>query len=281
MSTDLQTLPIDQVIPNTGQPRKHFDAVALEELAASLRTYGLLEPIIVRPISPLDGQSRFEIIAGERRWRASHLAGLTTIDAIVRDENDDDAFELSMIENVVRADMNPIEEAAGYQRLVDSGLTVAVIAERIGKTPAAITGRMKLMALAEPIRDLVAAGQLDAWSAGHLTKLSHEGQYKVIRARTDGLPIHDVARLASAIFEVEAQMGAFDDLEMVIADAPAPKVRQAVDTAAALATLNRVAAAIEDGAEVNDLFASQVAAIASRITKSTRRAAMRKMAGQS
>lgn len=270
MTQTTQTLPVSEIHPNPDQPRKHFDAVALDELATSLRTYGLIEPIIVRPDA-----TGFEIIAGERRWRAAQLAGLVELPVIVRVENDADAFELSMIENVVRADMNPIEEAVGYQRLVDSGLDVATIASRIGKAQSTITNRIKLLKLADPLQALVASGQLDAWSAGHLTKLSHEGQHQVVQARANGLGVLDVARMATAIFERESQTTAFgDDWMTQPIPMPEPKPRRDV-VAAAIAAVERIRES-----DIDETSAAQLLALASSLQKASRRNAVRKLAAR-
>jgi ParB family chromosome partitioning protein len=281
MTTTATTLRVADIGPNPGQPRKDFDREGLDELAASLTTYGLLEPLIVRPLPGVrqDGSANYQLIAGERRWRAAQLAGLDRLPVIIHEGlTEAEAFELSMVENIVRRDMNPIEEAVGYQQLVDAGLEVATIAARTGKAQSAIINRIKLLALAEPIRKLVADGQLDAWSGIHISKLSHEGQYRVVEARRNGLDIHDVARFASAIYEVEAQQTAFGDLEMIVAEAPAPKARPQIDPDAVLAQLDKLAAAVDAGAELDPATADALAKATARIKKSAHRAAVGRMA---
>jgi ParB family chromosome partitioning protein len=235
MST-ITSLPIASVHANPDQPRKAFAVEALEELADSIRTYGLLEPIIVRPVEgPHHGT--FEIIAGERRWRASGMAGLTMVPAIVREETDAVAFELSMVENVVRADMNPVEEAEGYQRLLDSGMDLDTMAARLGKKRGTIENRLRLVQLADSIRDLVRRGQMDAYDGALVAGLSHEGQYRVLRALTAGQLTHqgDLARLVSAIRLEESQVGAFPETP--------DETSAAVRTATAASVLDHLAAA--------------------------------------
>lgn len=230
-TTDLRHLELAAIAPDPGQPRKRFDRAQLDELATSIATVGLLEPIIVRPTG-----ETYTIIAGERRWRAAGIAGLATIPAIVRhDLEPAAAFELSMIENIVRADMNPIEEAAGYRQLVDSGMTVDTIAARLGKTAQDVRFRMKLLELDRPIADLVAAGQLGVWDAWHIARLTIEGQHRVIRAMNAGeLNAHGALhRLALAIFAQEAEVPMFGEVE--VEATPAALAKTSRDLVAELA----------------------------------------------
>jgi len=210
----IATLPLDRVSPNPDQPRKDFDEEALAELAESIRAVGVLEPILVRPTGQID---RWEIVAGERRWRASKLAGRGTIEAIIRDDIDAaTAFELSLIENILRADMTPVEEARGFERLVDAGLDVETIAARTGKGKGAIRARLALLRLDAPILRLVAAGQIDAYDGGHIARLSIEGQHRVIRALNAGVLTKsgDLARLCGSLYAQEAQGEMFAEGEV-------------------------------------------------------------------
>ena len=153
------------VDPKSDQPRKYFDKEALEELANSILENGLLQPIIVREY----GDGRYQIIAGERRFRACKLAGLSEIPAIVLDRSDKSVAELSLIENIQREDLNPIEEAMGYRTLAEQyGMTQEDIAQTVGKSRSAIANSMRLLDLPEPILTMVAAGEL---SAGHARTL--------------------------------------------------------------------------------------------------------------
>ena len=154
-------LPLSQIDPKSDQPRKYFDKEALEELAASIAENGLLQPIIVR--EHLGG--RYQIIAGERRFRASKIAGLTEISVIVMDKDDRKAAEIALIENVQREDLNPVEEAMAFRALMEEyGLTQEELSEKIGKSRSAIANTVRLLDLPEPVLTMVAAGEL---SAGH------------------------------------------------------------------------------------------------------------------
>jgi ParB family chromosome partitioning protein len=160
----LQELPIGRLRPNPRQPRDHFDEEALASLAASIKELGVLQPVLVRPVG-----DEFELVAGERRWRAAKRAGLQTIPALVRDTTDDASLEQALVENLHREDLNPLEEAAAYQQLLeDFGLTHEELAARMGKSRAAITNTLRLFQLPAGIQRLVAEGQL---TAGHARAL--------------------------------------------------------------------------------------------------------------
>lgn len=151
---------IDQIDPGALQPRVHFDESKLEELAQSIRANGVVQPLLLRPKG-----SRFELIAGERRWRAAKLAGLTKVPAVVRNVSDDKVLELALIENIQREDLNPIEEAQAYKKLIESlGLTQEVVAERVGRDRSYVTNYLRLLRLPEDIQELVQVGRL---STGH------------------------------------------------------------------------------------------------------------------
>ena len=161
----LAEVPITSVVPNSFQPRKHFDEEHLASLTASIRELGVLQPILVRPRD--DG--RYELIAGERRWRASKRAGLQTIPALVRTVGDEASLEQALVENIHRQDLNPLEEAAAYQQLLeDFNLTHEELATRVGKSRAAITNTLRLFQLPPTIQRLVAEGQL---AEGHARAL--------------------------------------------------------------------------------------------------------------
>lgn len=174
---------IDRVEPNPDQPRKHFDVAALETLAASISENGLLQPITVTH----RGGGRYQIIAGERRWRAAQIAGLTEIAAIVRGRMAEaDVYRLSVLENVARADMNIIEEARAYAQLRDSGSTVAEIARSLGVDEKMISQRLSLLNLRDDYRDLAASGQLPRVRAYNISRLSHNGQAAVMQKLVAG-----------------------------------------------------------------------------------------------
>jgi ParB family chromosome partitioning protein len=158
-------LPLDAIVANPRQPRSVFDEDAMAELATSIREVGLLQPVVVRAIA----EGRYELVMGERRWRASRQAGLDAIPAIVRDTNDDDLLRDALLENLHRAELNPLEEAAAYQQLLDDfGCTHDELAQRIGRSRPQISNTLRLLNLSAPVQRRVAAGVL---SAGHARTL--------------------------------------------------------------------------------------------------------------
>lgn len=160
----LRDIPIAEIRPNPNQPRVHFDEESLAELTASIQQIGVLQPVLVRPLG--DG---FELIAGERRWRAATRAGFATIPAVIRTTDDEASVEQALVENLHRQDLTPLEEAAAYQQLVeDFELTHEQIAERVGKSRSAITNTLRLLGLPPSIQHLLADGRL---SAGHARAL--------------------------------------------------------------------------------------------------------------
>ncbi|GAC1035671.1 ParB/RepB/Spo0J family partition protein [Pseudomonas sp. No.117] len=166
--SELQSLPVDIIQRGKYQPRRHMDPAALEELANSIRVQGLMQPIVVRAI----GEGRYEIIAGERRWRASQQAGLDRIPALVRDVPDQVAIALALIENIQRQNLNPLEEAMALQRLQDEfELTQAQVAEAVGKSRSGVTNLLRLLALAEEAKELLAKGELEMGHARALLGL--------------------------------------------------------------------------------------------------------------
>lgn len=165
-STGLQEISVASIDPNPNQPRSHFDEDALAELSASIKAIGLLQPVLVRPSSTPD---RFELIAGERRWRASKRAGLSTIPAIVRVTDDVSSVEQALVENLHRQDLTPLEEAAAYQQLLeDFSMTHEQVAAKVGKSRSAITNSLRLLSLPPTIQQYLAEGRL---SAGHAKAL--------------------------------------------------------------------------------------------------------------
>ncbi len=160
----LVEIPTTEVVPNPHQPRVHFDEEALAELAASVAQIGVLQPVLVRRV---DGQ--YQLIAGERRWRAARRAGLPTVPAIVRPTDDVSAVEHALVENLHREDLTPLEEAAAYQQLIeDFGLTHEEVAQRVGKSRSSVTNTLRLLGLPPAVQHLLADGKL---SAGHARAL--------------------------------------------------------------------------------------------------------------
>jgi len=151
-SSGVRVIPIAQISPNPQQPRLAFDATSLEELAASIREHGVLQPILVRP----RGNNQYELIAGERRWRASKTAGMATIPALVEDIDDDTALEIAIIENLQREDLSPLDEAAMYDRMVrEHGYSVRKLAQKLGKDKGYLENRLRLADAPDDVRQLV------------------------------------------------------------------------------------------------------------------------------
>ena len=194
---EVQMLRLSQVDPNRSQPRKKFEEESLEELADSIRRFGVLQPILVKKTG-----SRYEIIAGERRWRASRKAGLREIPAIVREYSDQETVELSLIENIQREDLNPIEEAKAFKRLLDEfGLRQEDLAERVSKSRTAITNAIRLLKLDERVQNMVIEEKI---SMGHARALIPveipEEQYLLACQVSDKkLSVRDVEKLVKKI----------------------------------------------------------------------------------
>ena len=163
------SLPISQVESYSGQPRKHFDEESLQELADSITEHGIIQPLTVRKLS----SGYYQIIAGERRWRAARLAGLQEVPVIVMEADDRKAAELAMIENLQREDLNPMEEAAGFQSLIETyHMTQEEAAQRVGKSRSAVTNALRLLGLSPSVRKLVEENNLTAGHARALVPLS-------------------------------------------------------------------------------------------------------------
>ena len=176
-------LPIAKVEAYRKQPRKYFDDEALQELAESIRTHGIIQPLTVRRLA----SGYYQIIAGERRWRAARLAGLTEVPVLIVEADDRKAMELAMIENLQREDLNPLEEAEGYRQLMEQyELTQEQAAERVGKSRSNVANLLRLLNLTEPVRALVEDGTLSAGHARALLPLKGEAQEKAARAVVEG-----------------------------------------------------------------------------------------------
>jgi len=173
--------PLERIVPQKGQPRQHFDSHKLDELAQSIREHGLVEPLVVRPAA---GQvDKFELIAGERRWRALQRAGMREALVVVKDVSHNEAFELALIENVQREELNPIELAEAFDRLVrEHGYSQETLAERVGKDRTTITNALRLLKLPPRVRDRVVSGEL---SEGHARALLGGGDASAIEELAD------------------------------------------------------------------------------------------------
>lgn len=175
-SSEQGDIPVDQVVRGRYQPRREFSQESLEELAASIKSQGLMQPIVVRPRP----QGGFELIAGERRWRASQMAGLTRIPAVVKEVSDEQASAMALIENIQREDLNPLEEAFALQRLRDEfGLTQQQVADAVGKSRVAVTNLLRLLNLTPPVRELLQRGELEMGHARALLALPSMDQERL------------------------------------------------------------------------------------------------------
>ena len=195
-------LNINDIEPKRDQPRKTFNEEALAELADSIALHGVIQPLLVRPIS--DGG--YQLIAGERRWRASRLAGLTEVPVVIREMTDSEAMELALIENLQREDLNPIEEAEGYKLLMDTySLTQEQAAERVGKSRPAVANAMRLLALPKEVLDLIKEGRI---SSGHGRTL---------------LGLNDKSLMPKLCSEIEEKQLSVRQLESIVKTLNAPK----------------------------------------------------------
>ena len=198
------TLPISEIVPNKEQPRKTFDETALEELADSIRQHGVLQPLLVRPL-PTGG---YQLVAGERRWRASRIAQLTEVPVIIKELSDTEAMEIAIIENLQREDLNPIEEAEGLQALIDRcGFTQEDVATSVGKSRPAITNALRLLRLPREVREMTKDGNI---SAGHARALlAFENEAMMLEAANNivsqKLTVRDVEKLAKRMSKPIAQ----------------------------------------------------------------------------
>ena len=188
------TLNINDIEPNRDQPRKDFDDDAVAELADSIAQHGLIQPIVVAPLS----NGRYSIVAGERRWRACRMAGLMDVPVIIKDASQQELMEIALIENLQREDLNPVEEAFGYRSLIDAfGLTQEEVAVRMGKSRTAVTNALRLLNLNE---DELSALRVGAITAGHartlITVEDAELRQKMLSAAQEGASVRDLERMA-------------------------------------------------------------------------------------
>lgn len=188
-------LEINEIIPNREQPRKTFDEAALAELAESIKQHGVLQPLLVRPL-PAGG---YQLVAGERRWRASRMAGLSRVPVVIKELSDTETMEIAIIENLQREDLNPIEEAEGLQALIDKcGYTQEEVAASVGKSRPAIANSLRLLRLPQEVREMTKNGEI---SAGHARALlAFENEAMIYEAAQNivskKLTVRDVERLA-------------------------------------------------------------------------------------
>ena len=189
-------LELDMIEPNRKQPRKYFDETALEELAASLKAYGMIQPIVVKKSGDY-----YEIIAGERRWRAAKIAGMTKVPVVIKKWEEGEAFEAALVENLQREDLNPMEEAESYQRLQEEfGMSQEKIAEKVGKSRSAITNSLRLLQLDPRVRNFVVENKLTGGHARTLLPVTDgDEQFELAEyVIEEGLSVREVEALVKA-----------------------------------------------------------------------------------
>ncbi len=197
----LQQLPVECLERGRYQPRRHMDPTALQELADSVASQGVVQPLVVRPLA----EERFEIIAGERRWRAAQLAGLSVVPAIVRDIPDEVAVAVALIENIQREDLNPLEEAVTLRRLIDEfGMTHQAVSEAVGRSRASVSNLLRLLDLAPEVRERIEQGELDMGHARALAALPAARQGEAAaRVAQRGLTVRATEALVRRMLEGE------------------------------------------------------------------------------
>jgi len=223
------TLPINEITPNKEQPRKTFDEAALNELADSIIQHGVLQPLLVRPL-PGGG---YQLVAGERRWRASRIAGLKEVPVIVKELSDTEAMQLAIIENLQREDLNPIEEAEGLQALIDKcGFNQEEVAASVGKSRPAITNSLRLLKLPQEVRDMTREGVISAGHARALLALDSPALMQEVAEQivSRKLTVRDVERLASKPAKTKAKTAKkrdsfYDEVELSLTEMLGRKVK--------------------------------------------------------
>lgn len=237
-------LKLMDIEPNREQPRKHFDEDALSELAQSIADHGIIQPLLVRPLA--DGG--YQLVAGERRWRAARLAGLTEVPVMIMELTEDEVMVLSLIENLQREDLNPIEEALGFQRLMDTfAVSQEQAAEKVGKSRPAIANSLRLLKLPAEIIDYVSHGKI---SAGHgRSLLAFEQEADMLETANlilrKGISVREVERLAKAARKDKTKKekdktrreAYFDEVELALTTALGRKVKVSTQTGKASGTL--------------------------------------------
>ncbi len=221
-------LRISEIEPNRSQPRHDFDQQALEELSDSIAKHGVLQPLLVRPLA----SGGYQIVAGERRWRASRMAGLTTVPAVIREMNDRETMEAALIENLQREDLNPVEEAKGYKALMEGfGLSQEEVAGRVGRSRPAVANALRLLALPEELLKLVQGGAISAGHGRALLAISDPAaQKEAARAAAAGASVRELERMAkqrpkSSPPSRKPGASYYKEVELTLAEALGRKVR--------------------------------------------------------
>lgn len=227
------TLSVNEVEPNREQPRKEFDEKALSELSKSIEKNGVIQPILVRPVTG----GAYRIVAGERRWRAARMAGLTEVPVVIREMSDEDAAVFALIENLQREDLNPIEEAEGIRSLIEEfGMTQEEAADRVGKSRTAVTNTLRLLKLPANILSMVAQGKITVGHARALIPLEEEGEMlRIANAVVDnGLTVREVEKTVKTALAGEKSKPAkrdkkrdkyYDEVELALTQTLGRKVK--------------------------------------------------------
>lgn len=226
-SSGVSELRLSEIEPNRDQPRKVFDEEALQELAESIAQHGLIQPILVRPKK----EGGYSIIAGERRWRASRLAGLVKVPVIIKDCTDEETAQLALIENLQREDLNPIEEAEGYKKLMeDYSLTQERVAELVGKSRPAVANALRLLGLPDELRELLLNGEITAGHARALLAISDsEALKQATEAAKNGATVREIEAMAGRKKTVNRprpqKSGFYSEVELSLAETLGRKVK--------------------------------------------------------
>ncbi len=205
-SSTINEIPLDQIEPNPGQPRREFDDESLHELADSIRAIGIIQPVTLRQVA----ENRFQIIAGERRWRASQFAGLKTIPAYIRTINDENVMEMALVENIQREDLNAIEIALAYEHLLETtGMTQEKISERVGKSRTAVTNYLRLLKLPAQVQMALQKKEIDMGHARALLALSSPSlQIKLFKEiLKNGYSVRKVEEMVQLLKNGETELG--------------------------------------------------------------------------
>ncbi len=230
-NTASSTLSINEIIPNKDQPRKTFDEGALQELADSISQHGVLQPLLVRPLA----NGGYQLVAGERRWRASRMAGLKEVPVVIKELTDIETMEIAIIENLQREDLNPIEEAEGLQALIDRcGFTQEEVAVSVGKSRPAIANSLRLLKLPPEVRSMTRDGRISAGHARALLAFDGEAMICEVAANIikNNLTVRDVERLSKMARRPAKSRSAskrrdsfYDEVELSLTEALGRKVR--------------------------------------------------------
>jgi len=204
----VETVDIDLIVPNPHQPRARFDKAALEELAASIREHGVLQPVIVARVASGLGVATYQLVAGERRVQAARMAGVTHMPVVVKEAADNELLEIALVENLQREDLNPIEEASAFKRLADEfGMTQDQVAKRVGRSRAAVTNTLRLLLLEDDIRASLVSGQISEGHARALLAIEDSGMRLDAWRRivADALTVRELEEIARNLKQVSGK----------------------------------------------------------------------------